>query len=328
MAKEKNIKSNQRIISTILNMIDGDKINLHDAASEFEVSERTIQRDMSTIKHSLMADGEQYFRFHHDIPNDDYYLTTEDIVPFEEIFAIMKVLVGTRTFTAETLNEIKDNLSMTVGTNQQKNLDKVLTTVKHGYNPVSTRADLVELISKFNTWIENKQAISFMYTNSAKNPGPKKMKTAVPLSLYFAEHYFYVVLYVYEEGKESEGVSYVHRLDRFYAQPEVIGKFKFEIPRDKIEDEENIRSKSYLMNSGEIVNCTFIYYGNPDIARDQLPNCKITKNSDDTSTIETYLSYYGARMWAISRGADVKVIAPTKLVKDVKDNLKLALSRY
>lgn len=333
MAKEGRLNSNQRITNIIFRMIDEEKINLRDAALDYEVSERTIQRDMSVIKNYLSDKlkndpDDNHYMFHHDTTTEDYYLTTNGIVPFPEILAIMKVLIGTRTFSKDTLNEISYDLVMAVGTDQRKSVDKVMTTIKSGYDPVATSEDLVERIINFNNWIEDKMVINFMYTNSAKNPGQKKMRTGVPLSLYFADHYFYVVMYMYRVGQEKDGKSFVYRLDRFFGQPEVVGKMKFEIPREKMENEGDIRAKSYKMNSGEMVGYEFIYYGNPDIAKDQLPGCKIKKNADETATITGQLSYYGAKMWAVSQGVNVRVKAPINLVEDVKADLEKALKRY
>ena len=45
--------SNDRIVAILLAMINGNKINLRDISSDYKVSDRTIQRDMSVIKKSL-----------------------------------------------------------------------------------------------------------------------------------------------------------------------------------------------------------------------------------------------------------------------------------
>lgn len=332
---DKALNSNQRITKILLQMIEGDAIVLGEAAERYGVSERTIQRDMSVIKNNLLYS--EHFKFQHNTETEEYYLDIQGTVPFADILAIMKVLIGTRVFSKDTLDNISNDLQLAVGSLEQEEVRKTMTTIRSSYESVTTNDSLLELILKFNDWVDDQTTINFLYKNGGVKAKPIKMQTGVPLSLYFADHYFYVVMYMVRAGqKDADGRAFVYRLDRFIGKPEPLIKRKIQVPREKWEDEDSIRAKSYKMSSGEIVNYTFIYYENPQIALDQLPNSKAKrdvngdfyKDKDGGTTIEGYLSYNGAKMWAISQGSKVRVKAPGKLAIDVKNDLQKALDFY
>jgi len=331
MSEEIKINSNARIIEIMMRMIDGDKISEDEIIEKYQISSRTVKRDMSLIKNNY-ADSED-FQYHHDTLAKNYFLERKGLIPVAEIFAIIKVLIGTRAFSKSELRDIADDLLMTVGTNEEPIINKALTTIRSGYHPISKSDHLIQDIMKFNNFILDQKTIRFSYLSSDVKGVAPKVHKGVPLSLYFSNHYFYVVIYVVKEG-EVAGDTYVYRIDRF--KDIMSTDHSIQVPRDKWEDEDTIRSKTYLLNSGSKISYQFLYRGYPQAALDQLPGSKLKRASDGSIyhakdggvVLEGELSFNGAVMWVLGQGDLVTVLAPNSLIKKVMEQLQGTLNRY
>ncbi len=331
MAKKEKGSSNKRITETVMRMIRGDKFTKDEYIEKTGVSYRTFVRDMDIVK-SNFKDSEN-FKYHYDRVTKSYFLERKSSIPVEEVFAIIKVLIGTRAFSKAELRDITDDLLLTVGVNEEPIIDKALTTIRSGYHSVSTSDHLIQDIMKFNNFILDQKTIHFAYLSSdVKGVSPKTHK-GVPLSLYFSNHYFYVVMYIVKDG-ETKGDTYVYRIDRF---TDIMSTDRsIQVPRDKWEDEDTMRSKTYLLNSGSNISYQFIYRGYPQAALDQLPGSKLKHATDGSIfhakdggvVLEGNLSFNGAVMWVLGQGDLVTVLAPNSLIEKVIEKLQETLNRY
>ncbi|MFC6175300.1 helix-turn-helix transcriptional regulator [Companilactobacillus huachuanensis] len=328
--------SNVRISNTLFKMICGGKIDTRENATLYSCDSRSIRRDMTTI-HRIIKTTD-HLKFHHDTKSDIYYLTHNDFLPFEEILAIMKVLIGSRAFGKTELNKISGSLAEFVSSEHQEEINNMMTSLKTGgYLPVNQDNDLIDRVKKFQDIIQNKKAISFNYRDSNPAGHSHKTRIGLPLSLYFSGNYFYVIMYRLNSEKMEnfdDGITYVYRLDRF--QSITVKRKSFEVPREKFEDEESIRNKSYRLNSGSAISYEFNYRGYYPAALDQLPNSKIKrtesgkifKNPDGSVVISGNMFFNGAKMWVLSQGNLVTVKSPQTLIAAVKKELQETLDGY
>ncbi|KRN99431.1 helix-turn-helix transcriptional regulator [Companilactobacillus kimchiensis] len=331
MTKDDHIKSNPRITKIFAHMLQFERMNLTTTSEKFSTSKRTIQRDMQTIHNNV--NKMDHYNFHHDIESDDYFLTQNDLVSFNEIFAILKILIGSRAFGKEELAMIGDSLASVVATEKQPIVSKMLTTLNDSYLPVNNSNHLIELVKKFSEWVNNQTTISFYYINSNPKGHSKDESVGIPLSLYFANNYFYVTMYR-EKTHSDGGKTFVYRLDRFRdPRPKVKG---IKVPRDKWIDEESIRTNTYLLTSGSNINYSLIYRGYPQTALDQLPHSKVKKNSngqiehdsDHGVKISGKMNLNGLKLWVLSQGSLVTVLSPNSLIEAVKNDLQKTLDLY
>lgn len=328
------IYSNDRITELMLRMMEDEKINLQEAMNEYKASMRTIQRDMGTIKKNVAKMGR--FMLKHDTQPGVYYLQKMGDIPVEEALAIVKMLIGTRTFGKYELKNITDDLLYTVGDLDKPRVEKALTTIKANYYPVDKTDMLLENILRFENWINKHTTIRFTYSSTDVTRKHSRPHTGVPLSLYFANHSFYVVMYIVESPhNEDETGTFVYRLDRFDQEIHTERR-EIKIPREYFEDEDTIRDKTYLLNSGDIISYQFSYRGYAPTALEQLPNARLKKDVKGNTVvdksggvlIEGSLSVNGAYMWVIGQGDKVTVKAPQSLIKMVKSHLQAALDSY
>lgn len=326
--------SNNRIMQLFFRMANGESINLSNAMKEYHISERTFKRDMTTIHRSL---PENSYEFYHDLKTDNYFLNQKDILSFDETYAIMKVLLGTRAFRKQEMKSIGENLAKLVNTHDQDEITDLLTALKGGsYLPVNKDNNLINRINFFHEAIKRQRPISFNYQDSNPKGHSYKVNTGIPLSIYFANYYFYVIIYRENpDDEKNNGITYVYRLDRF-SNLKMHTRKQLTVPDDKRTDEASIRNKSYLMNSGSIISYEFIYRGYYPAALDQLPNSKVKKDSegeviktaDGGVTIYGQMFFNGAKMWVQGQGNKVTVKAPQSLITAIKDELQSALDNY
>ncbi|MGQ2375505.1 helix-turn-helix transcriptional regulator [Companilactobacillus zhachilii] len=326
--------SNTRIMQLFFRMANGESINLSTAMKEYHISERTFKRNMTTIHRAL---PEKSYEFHHDLKTDNYFLNQKDILSFDETYAIMKILLGTRAFGKQEMNSIGKNLVELVDTHKQADINNLLSALKGGsYLPVNKDNNLINRIGFFREAIEKQHPISFDYRDSNPKGHSYKRNIGIPLSLYFANYYFYVIIYRENpEDEKNNGKTYVYRLDRF-SNPKMHPRKQLTVPDDKRTDEASIRNKSYLMNSGSIISYEFIYRGYYPAALDQLPNSRVKKDSegeivktaDGGVIIYGQMFFNGAKMWVQGQGSKVTVKAPQSLITAIKDELQETLNGY
>lgn len=324
--------SDLRRIEIALRLIEGEKISEESIMDEYNASIRTIFRDKAFLKAKFKNSATYHYRADND--KKLIYLDKESEIPFEEVLAIMKVLIGSRTFSRYELGNIEYDISQVLSEEDQLKLENVLHFNGSKYTAVHTSDNLLEDIAKLNDLIDSRTAINFDYKSSQVDGEEKKNRIALPLSLYFDNHYFYVTMFLPEGGKDGEGVTYPFRVDRFN-KIEALPNHPIVVPREKIEDEETIRNKTYKLSSGNDISYIFKYSGYPQMALDQLPNSKIREKNNQPildkngfMTIEGHLSFNGALMWVLSQGSKVKVEYPGTLAERVQEELQKTLNLY
>lgn len=330
---EEKISSNERIIQIIFAMMDGARFSYREIMDQYQVKYKTALRDIKLVKKTF--DGSDSYEYHYDNETRQHCLDKLSEIPFEKILSIMKVLIGTRTFTRNELDYISYDLLQTMGTQDSRKLGKTLTTISSHYRPVHTSEHLLGDVLEFNNWVNNQIPIKFSYKSSEVDGHIKFDRMALPLSLYFSGSYFYVVMYLPDENDEKNGVTYPFRIDRF-VDKKPLPHVSITVPREKFEDEDTIRAKTFKMNSGNDIFYQFSYRGYPQMALDQLPKAKMKLNTDGSIyhdadggvILEGHLSFNGALMWAIDQGSKVKVLFPNTLIKAVKKDLQENLNQY
>lgn len=343
------MESNARITKLFARLLKSEKLNLNDIMEEFQTSSRTVQRDMSAIKRALInpnpnGDEEENqplpLRLHHDLETEDYYLTHDDLISFDDIYAILKIVLGARVFKPIELQHLLDAFTPLVGTDKQVHLNNLSSFIKNDYLPVNTTDDLIKRIALFRDLIANETLIGFYYINSSTTGPSYRKHYGVPLDLYYSNGHFYVIIYS-ETNKYHEEGSMVYRLDRFRDDDFTRSRRHVNVPRDKSETETSIRQKSYLLNSGQMVDYSLIYYGYEDNVMSQLPTAKIKRDEhkriikikdkeNDRVGIQVSgrMLSNGLKMWVRSQGDLVVVKYPQSIIDDITATSLKILSYY
>ena len=301
--------SNERIIEILLTLLSGKTINSTKLALLYNVDIRTIQRDISTIKHSVEQADYQLKKDYH---SKDYYLINPHKLIFEDTLGITKILLASRAFQLEEMEQLLTNL---ISLNPKKDADSIKQSIHNEltfYYPLEHNQGLLDSIKEMEQFIIDKKVLNITYQKNDKNITSRKV---LPVSLFFSDYYFYVICY------ELEKERYINlRLDRFISIQQQTDTFK--IPHNMKLENKTLREQMILMQYGRKSTFTFQFSGIVEAALDKFPNSKVIKEHRDGSVeIEATAYDKGALMWLLSQGSLARVISPPSFVKKMKDEV-------
>lgn len=312
------MNSNQRILHLFFQLYQGKKLTIAEASQNYQVSKRTIQRDLSLIQEAL-AESATESALAYEPVSRLYTLQRADILNVEEVIAVGKILLESRSLTKNELETILAHLGAMLSPAAQDAAKRSFANELLDYYPLKHHEDLLPLIRKFTHYIAEHTVISFDYR---KNRGQLVERTGLPVSLLFSEYYFYVFLYnpTYQQ-------YLIYRLDRFGTIRETAETIK--IPyKNRLQDSE-LRKKLYFMYAGKEVTFTFRFWGIVEAALDRLPGSKIEKKMADGSVIISATAFdSGVIMWLLSQGAQAAVLSPPSFVQKIKTEIDKMQKRY
>ena len=119
----------------------------------------------------------------------------------------------------------------------------------------------------------------------------------------------------------------MYRIDR-------IEQFKqtgatFDIPyRDRFQEGE-FRKRVQFMYTGELITIQFRFTGTSTQAViDRLPTAKIIKVTEEATYFEAEVFGTGIKMWLLSQGANIEVLAPPAFRAEMVETMEHMLNRY
>ncbi|KRN96750.1 WYL domain-containing protein [Companilactobacillus kimchiensis] len=317
---ERKIKSRERIVEIIFRMLSGEKIKENEAANYYEIGPKAINNDFKFIREKL-----EFFTPDYELSSGPYHtITNKGQIGLTEAVAILKILIGSLAFSKAEIILLKDKFLEVIPTAEKKTLNTMTATTLQDYQSRITEP----IMDKFKIILDciiNKKAIIFKYNSSVDTTDHTKERTAVPITIYFSNQHFYVLLYLKEKDTTS-----VYRLDRF--QDINPTGHAVNIPYANRPNEGKMINETFLLNGGNYIHYKFRYKASQHVTLDNVPNSHISKDDDpeqpNITTVEGDLYSQGALLWVMSQGTQVEVLEPESLIKAVKERLKDTLKIY
>ena len=303
---EKDMKS-RRILIIFSKLSNGEKVNKKSLCLLFNVSSKTIQRDIDDIRSYISNENYgDYEEIKYDKKEKKYYLISkkEEQLEKEEILVLIKVLLESRALNKKELdkiiNKLMDTLKIKIDTNESNVIKNIIKNEQLYYKPLLHGKNLLNLLWEFSCLIYKKNVVKIKYINLLKY---EKIIKIEPVAIMFSEYYFYLIAYKQNEGYEFPTVF---RLDRIleYQKQNVF----FNVPYSNSFNYGEFRDRVQFMYSGKLEKVEFYYCG-PSIEAvlDRLPTAK-AKLIDEVKGIyfvkaEAYGK--GIYMWLGSQGNNV-----------------------
>ncbi|MDT2600946.1 WYL domain-containing protein [Enterococcus hulanensis] len=312
------MNSNQRIMNIFLSLYQGESLSIKESSIKYETSIRTIQRDLATISNALHANGLK-IQLIISPTSGDYSLKRMDHISPQELLVLGKILLESRALTKNEIEKVINHILDELSEESSKIIKQSLANELLSYYPLKHQENLLQLIWDFSTYITEQTVLTFTYQ---KNRGEVVQRKGLPVSLFFSEYYFYVILY------NPTYKSYLnYRLDRFLDIQSTSEKIKID-HKDRLEDRQ-LRKKIHFMYAGKEVTFTFRFWGIIEAALDKLPDSKVIKEYDDNSVVIEATAYdTGVIMWLLSQGSNVQVLSPPSFVEKVKKEVEDMQKRY
>ncbi|GEK31846.1 WYL domain-containing protein [Kurthia zopfii] len=286
-------------------------------AARFQTSEKSIQRDIESIRNYLeLEKSNEYIDY--DRSKKGYILETKSpsTLSNEEIFAILKVLIESRAFPKGEMGSLIDKLTNLVKQSDQKMIKKMMANEEHLYVELDHKKALFDELWKLSLAIQAKKVIRMHYKRELEERASER--SVKPLGIMFSDFYFYLI--AFPVGKDY-GYPTIYRIDRIVNFEQTLIQFK--IPYDSRFQEGEFRKRVQFMYTGELIKVRFKFTGpSQQAVRDRLPTAKILEVLADGVIFEAEVFGSGIKMWFLSQGRYVEIIEPKSLREEMLADIR------
>lgn len=314
-----------RVLEIFFRALRGEDIFVQKLADEYEVSTKSISRNIADLKAFLADNRELVGNTELEYSHKDkcYRLFMDEFLSSKELFALVEVMIGARAFSRDELLILVDKLKRFTTGDDKTRLAELIRKELYHYPEVKHDCESVQdRLWQIINCITDKKEISIEYYRMDRKWVTHRLR---PASVMFNDFYFYLIAFV-TEGKTSK--PYYFRLDRIknitehrkIFNPEEIPSF----------DEGLLRKRSLMMWPGELRTIRFEFSG-PSVQAvlDKLPTAKIIERiSNNKYLIEAETYGDGIKMWLLSQGSWVRVISPEDFVMDIKSEINKMIMKY
>ena len=293
---------NNRLFEIVYILIQKKKVTAKELADKFEVSTRTIYRDIEVLSRANIPiyaskgkDG--------GIGLLDEYVLNKTILSEEEQNQILFALQGMKKVKGQDEKDILEKLSILFN---KKINDWIKIDFSNWSNIQDERFDIIK------SAILNKQLVQFTYYNSN---GEKSKRIVEPLQIWFKDKSWYLVSYC--KLKQDYRIFKIARIKEVKMLQE---HFERELPKE----EENEKHNFEIIELELEINKAMTYR-----VYDEFESKEITKKEDGNFIIKVK---YPENEWVygyiLSFGEYIKVLSPTRAKNIIKDKLQKTLKKY
>ena len=315
----------ERILEIFFRALHGEDIFVRKLADEYEVSTKSITRNLNDLKNffsehrELVGNTELQYSY----TDKCYRLYMDEFLTNKELFALVEVMIGARAFSEMELLELVEKLKRFTTAEDRPKLNELIRKELYHYCEVkhdcrSVRETLWQIVN----CISEKREISIEYYKMDRSWVTHRLH---PVSVMFTDYYFYLIAFK-ADAKEMKPVYF--RIDRIKHITEHRKKLDSEYVPEF--DEGLLRKRSLFMWPGKLRTIRFEFSG-PSLQAvlDKLPTAKVIERMGDKKYLieaETYGD--GIKMWLLSQGSWVKVVSPGEFVGEMRKEIEKMCSRY
>ena len=318
-----------RVLEIFFRGLRGEDLSVQQLADAYEVSTKSITRSINELKCFLAEHRELvgYAQLQYSHQDKCYRLYMDEFLSSKELFALVEVMIGARAFSKEELLQLTAKLRKFTTPEDRQTLNELVRKELYHYPEVkhdcaSVQDNLWQLVS----CITGKQEISIDYYRMDRKWVTHRLR---PASVMFTDYYFYLIAFL-TEGKTEK--PYYFRIDRI--RQITVHRKKFTTEDTPAFDEGLLRQRSLFMWPGELRTIRFEFTG-PSVQAvlDKIPTARIIERSTTSQGIPKYLieaETYGdgIKMWLLSQGSWVKVVAPKEFVAEIETEIQKMKSAY
>lgn len=318
-----NILNNKvnRVLGLYTKLINGHLVNKSEEAVNYDVNERTIQRDIEDIRNFMdqsitelgVVNSLIYDRMAKGYRLEQNY---QHRFSNSEILAICKILLDSRAFTKNEMVEMVDKLiECCVPKSSKKLVQDLIRNEEYHYIELQHKSIFIDKMWDLGQAIHESKYIEIEYLRMKdKEIVRRKLK---PVAIMFSEYYFYLTAFIDDEKiKQNFKVMddvfpTIYRIDRI--QSYQVLEEHFYIPYNERFEEGEFRKRIQFMYGGRLQRVRFRYKGaSVEAVLDRLPTACILDEEDGVYTITAEVFGKGIDMWLRSQGEFVEIIQGEK----------------
>ncbi|MDO4988053.1 MAG: WYL domain-containing protein [Synergistes sp.] len=319
----KNTKQ-YRVLEIFFRGLRGEDISVKKLAEEYGVSEKSVSRSIGELK-AFLADHRELVgntEFEYSYQSKCYRLYMDEFLSAKELFALLEVLIGTKSFSKLELLAIVDKLKRFTASDDRKKLTELVSKELYHYTEVKHDCDSVQdMLWHLINCIHDKKEITIGYYRMDRNFVTHRL---CPASVMFADHYFYLIAFRADSDMSSPLYFRVDRIKDITVHREHISAC--DTPEF---DEGLLQQRSLLMWPGKLRTIRFEFTG-PSVQAvlDKLPTAKIIERDGSKYLIEAEVYGDGIKMWLLSQGSWAKVVWPEEFVTEMRGEVQKLAGLY
>lgn len=307
----------ERVLGIYTKLMRGDIVNKAHEAKEYGVDERSIQRDIESIRNFLDLNVEQtgvvnsviYDRVQKGYRMEQIYKIK---LTNSEILAICKILLDSRAFTKKEMEEmLRKLIECCVPQNNQRLVADLIKNEEFHYIEPRHKTVFIDKLWDLGEAIQQCRYIEIEYLRT-KDKAIVKRKVK-PVAIMFSEYYFYLTAFIDDDKLRehfdviNDSFPTIYRIDRIKSMN--ILDERFHIPYSSRFEEGEFRKRIQFMYGGKLQKIKFRYSGSSvEAVLDRLPTAQILDETDGVYTISAEVFGKGIDMWLRSQGDAVEII--------------------
>lgn len=300
-----------RLLAIYSRLVNGDVLNRPQLAREYNVSIRSIQRDIESLRCFLVEQN---------LPQEITYgkkqggyrleLSQSRGLSNSEILAVCKTLLESRSMRKDEMLPILDKLiDCAVPESNKRAVKDLIANESFHYVPPHHNKRILQGLWEIGEAVQDHRVMEIEYE---RTKAPNRVRRRVqPVGVMFSEYYFYLTAFLEDKSTfdNPEDISpTIYRIDR-------IKNFKvldehFHVPyRDRFEEGE-FRKRVQFMYGGKLQRLRFRYTGSSlEAVLDRLPTARVLSEDAEGWTLEAEVFGDGINMWLRQQGKDVTIIS-------------------
>ena len=307
-----------RMLELYTRLAEGKLIYKAEEAEHYKCSLRSIQRDIEDLRtffHNQSDASGVVQDIIYDKKLKGYKLVPplRNVLSNKEVFAVLKILLESRSLSKEELDPILDKLIDCCVPKECKGyVTNLISNERFHYVPPCHNKEVLDTMWRLGEALRQHKEVEIDY----KKPSDGSLVNTVlrPAGIMFSEFYFYLAGFIvpkeedsFKEEVEKDPFPTIYRIDRIESL-EVTDKH-YNVPYDSRFEEGEFRKRVQFMFGGKLRKVRFYYTGsNPEPVLDRLPTAEIIEKNEKGFLISAEVFGSGIDMWIRSQGDLVEVV--------------------
>ena len=318
-------EKSMRLLYLYQQLISGDGIRKKEAAERFGVDERSIQRDIESLREFFeMQSPFSKIKYNSKKRQHELISVADTLWSDDEVLAVCKILLESRSLMRDEMDQILDKMLACCAADKQRNLlRQVIANEWLHYLEPHHGKPLLKLLWTLQNAIIERCVITVEYCTQKEE---LKQRRLHPVGLMFSEFYFYLTAFI-DGINKSEHFEYaedpfptIYRVDRI--QSIHVLEERFSSPYSQRFEEGEFRKRVQFMYGGRLQTVWFKYLGpSVESVLDRIPTAQILSHDEEGFTIRAEVFGKGIDMWLKSQGDMIRLITKPSATGDVADNL-------
>lgn len=317
--EQKDLKiAKDRLLAMYAQLAEGKALYKVREAVKYNCSLRSIQRDIEDLR-SFFADRSEtngvVQELIYDRKLNAYRLVPplRNLLTNEETFAVLKVLLESRSLTKAELFPILEKLiSCCVPPDNRRQVTDLIANEKYHYVEPRHKKEILEKMWNLSAAIRAHKEIKITYMRQSGDDVSRVLK---PVGIMFSEFYFYLVGFIDKENQlekikfevENDPFPTIYRIDRI--KEYTVTDTHFNVPYQNRFEEGEFRKRVQFMYGGKLQKIKFWYKGpSVEAVLDRLPTAKILQHDGNDYLISAEVFGKGINMWLRSQGDMVEMV--------------------